>query len=372
MALVRVYCGVATAEIAPWLTVAVVDDAGRLLDMRHISDDPAGYAYSARCSRTAPAAPPRSRSTATSTSSPSCWPRPTGRWRSPTRRPSHDFAERFADDASYDEMQAPVSTSGAPSGWPGRCRPAPSTPPPRPVLEHGRVQAGARRPRRRDRRPAGRRGRAARGAARAVPGRAAGLPRPGRVRAAADPRRAARAGPAHAVAVQPATGRPRSSPSWPRAASPTTPPPSTRSPRCGWRSRSRPLEQQPHARPGRGRDGPAGRRRRPRLRRRLRRARSAAWSSASARRPNVGGLASACREHVRPAARAGRRVEPSTRPYLVPNIPARPRRRRAAGRRGAARADSCHGSARPARPPAAWAGTPEGVRQSPMHAAPAP
>ena len=45
MALVRVYCGVATAEMAPWLTVAVVDDSGRLLDMRHISDDPAGYAY---------------------------------------------------------------------------------------------------------------------------------------------------------------------------------------------------------------------------------------------------------------------------------------------------------------------------------------
>ena len=45
MALVRVYCGVSAAEMAPWLTVAVVDDAGRLLDMRHISDDPAGYAY---------------------------------------------------------------------------------------------------------------------------------------------------------------------------------------------------------------------------------------------------------------------------------------------------------------------------------------
>ena len=45
MTLVRVYCGVSTAEMAPWLTVAVVDDAGRLLDMRHISDDPAGYAY---------------------------------------------------------------------------------------------------------------------------------------------------------------------------------------------------------------------------------------------------------------------------------------------------------------------------------------
>ena len=51
MALVRVYCGLASADLnaAPpgsmtWLTFAVVDDAGRLLDICDISDDAAGYA----------------------------------------------------------------------------------------------------------------------------------------------------------------------------------------------------------------------------------------------------------------------------------------------------------------------------------------
>ena len=44
MALVRVYCGLASADLntAPpgsvtWLTVAVVDDAGRLLDICDVS-----------------------------------------------------------------------------------------------------------------------------------------------------------------------------------------------------------------------------------------------------------------------------------------------------------------------------------------------
>lgn len=52
MALVRVYCGLASAELTaqpeaagPWLTVAIVDDAGRLLDVCEISDDAAGYAH---------------------------------------------------------------------------------------------------------------------------------------------------------------------------------------------------------------------------------------------------------------------------------------------------------------------------------------
>lgn len=52
MALVRVYCGLASAELRPrpattnaWLTVAVVDDAGRLLDVCDVSDDAAGYAH---------------------------------------------------------------------------------------------------------------------------------------------------------------------------------------------------------------------------------------------------------------------------------------------------------------------------------------
>jgi hypothetical protein len=44
VALVRVYCGVAAADVASWLTVAVVDDAGRLLELREFCDDPTGYA----------------------------------------------------------------------------------------------------------------------------------------------------------------------------------------------------------------------------------------------------------------------------------------------------------------------------------------
>jgi hypothetical protein len=41
---VRVYCGVTAAESDSWLAASLVDDDGRLLDVRHISDDPAGYA----------------------------------------------------------------------------------------------------------------------------------------------------------------------------------------------------------------------------------------------------------------------------------------------------------------------------------------
>src|SRR5690242_17967371 len=51
VALVRVYCGLASADPAElqsgsdiWLTVAVVDDAGRLLDLCEVSDDAVGYA----------------------------------------------------------------------------------------------------------------------------------------------------------------------------------------------------------------------------------------------------------------------------------------------------------------------------------------
>ncbi|GAA1806074.1 transposase [Planosporangium flavigriseum] len=51
MALVRVYCGLASADLnstppgsETWLTVAVVDDAGRLLDICDISDDAPGFA----------------------------------------------------------------------------------------------------------------------------------------------------------------------------------------------------------------------------------------------------------------------------------------------------------------------------------------
>jgi hypothetical protein len=51
VALMRVYCGLATTESPPgsrsetgWLTAAVVDDAGRLLDLCDIADDASGYA----------------------------------------------------------------------------------------------------------------------------------------------------------------------------------------------------------------------------------------------------------------------------------------------------------------------------------------
>ena len=51
VALVRVYCGLAsadetvrTASAGSHLTIAVVDDTGRLLGVHEISDDPAGYA----------------------------------------------------------------------------------------------------------------------------------------------------------------------------------------------------------------------------------------------------------------------------------------------------------------------------------------
>ena len=51
MALMRVYCGLAASDPAgthgrttDWLTAAVVDDAGRLLDVCDIGDDPTGYA----------------------------------------------------------------------------------------------------------------------------------------------------------------------------------------------------------------------------------------------------------------------------------------------------------------------------------------
>ena len=52
MALVRVYCGLASTQPSgsagggtnAWLTVAVVDDSGRLLDVCDVTDDAAGYA----------------------------------------------------------------------------------------------------------------------------------------------------------------------------------------------------------------------------------------------------------------------------------------------------------------------------------------
>jgi hypothetical protein len=107
VALVRVYCGVAAAEVQPWLTAAVVDDSGRLLDLRHLSDDPAGYAHltallAERSATVAAVAIDRG-------------DRMISQLLAAANRPlaiaddamANDFAGRFSDDTSYDEMRAP-------------------------------------------------------------------------------------------------------------------------------------------------------------------------------------------------------------------------------------------------------------------------
>jgi hypothetical protein len=100
---------VATAELAPWLTVAVVDEAGRLVDMRHVSDDPTGYAYlvallADRSTGPCPVAVDRPEHIV-------------GQLLAAANRPltvtdemvAREVTERFADESSYEEMQAPPS-----------------------------------------------------------------------------------------------------------------------------------------------------------------------------------------------------------------------------------------------------------------------
>ena len=130
MALVRVYCGVATADDGP------VADRRR---GRRRRSAPGHAAFQRRpgrlratwvlCSPTAPAAPPRSPWTATNTSSPSCSPRRTGRSPSPTR-PRAGRLRRAVLDDTVRTTRAAGAADPAPGGrvWPGRCRPAPSTP----------------------------------------------------------------------------------------------------------------------------------------------------------------------------------------------------------------------------------------------------
>lgn len=113
MALVRVYCGVAAAEMAPWLTVAVVDDSGRLLDMRHISDDPAGYAYlgallADRSGGAAPVAMDRHDHLIAQLLAAAARPLAIA-----DEASLADFADRFSDDTSYEEAQAPQSQRAA-------------------------------------------------------------------------------------------------------------------------------------------------------------------------------------------------------------------------------------------------------------------
>ncbi|WP_029723329.1 hypothetical protein [Salinispora cortesiana] len=116
MALVRVYCGLASADpaerpasVGSTLTSAVVDDAGRLLHVCEISDDPAGYAQLVtllveRSGGPSGAAIAADNDDHTVTSLVSAAGRPLAIADDDS---VDDFAERFADDDSVEEVQAP-------------------------------------------------------------------------------------------------------------------------------------------------------------------------------------------------------------------------------------------------------------------------
>ncbi|MCW6004533.1 transposase [Micromonospora sp. CPCC 205371] len=118
VALVRVYCGLASADPAARpapaespLTVAVVDDAGRLLDVCEISDDPAGYARLAALLVERSSGPTGVAIAADSddhlvTSLLTAAGRPLA---IADDDAADDYAERFADDESVEEMQSPAA-----------------------------------------------------------------------------------------------------------------------------------------------------------------------------------------------------------------------------------------------------------------------
>jgi hypothetical protein len=113
--LVRVYCGLASAdgsalapEAQPWLTVSIVDDAGRLLDICEITDDPGGYAE--LCALFAQRGDgPATVAVATANNDHAVTQLLTaaGRYMAYAGPDSaDDFAERFADDGSPDEIRS--------------------------------------------------------------------------------------------------------------------------------------------------------------------------------------------------------------------------------------------------------------------------
>ncbi|WP_307873136.1 transposase [Paractinoplanes ovalisporus] len=121
MALVRVYCGLASADdsvraaSAAHLTIAVVDDAGRLLGVHEIGDDPGGYAELGallveRTSGFTDAAVAADSDDHLVTSLLTAAGRPLVVADDDT---TDDFAERFADDDSVEEMQAPPAARRA-------------------------------------------------------------------------------------------------------------------------------------------------------------------------------------------------------------------------------------------------------------------
>jgi hypothetical protein len=122
VALVRVYCGLASAEksvrtasvVSP-LTVAVVDDAGRLLGVSGVGDDPAGYAQLAallveQTSGFADAAVAADSDDHTVTSLLTAAGRPLVVVDDDT---ADDYAERFCDDDSAEEVHAPAAARRA-------------------------------------------------------------------------------------------------------------------------------------------------------------------------------------------------------------------------------------------------------------------
>lgn len=156
MALVRVYCGLASADPADrpasagsTLTSAVVDDAGRLLHVCEVGDDPAGYARLVtllvdRSGGPSGAAIAADTDDHTVTSLLSAAGRPLAIADDDS---VDDFAERFADDDSIEEMQSPPAvrravglaralqagalsavTLPAPGTWPATSRYFPRTP----------------------------------------------------------------------------------------------------------------------------------------------------------------------------------------------------------------------------------------------------
>jgi hypothetical protein len=115
VALVRVYCGLASADsatrpasAATALTAAVVDDAGRLLRICELADDPAGYA------RLSALLIERANGTAATAIAADSDDHVVTGLLSAVGRPLaiadddlvDDFAERFADDDSLEEMEA--------------------------------------------------------------------------------------------------------------------------------------------------------------------------------------------------------------------------------------------------------------------------
>ncbi|RIV39420.1 transposase [Micromonospora radicis] len=122
VALVRVYCGLASADPADRpasagsaLTSAVVDDAGRLLHVSEIGDDPAGYARLVtllveRSGGPSGVAIAADSDDHTVTSLLSAAGRPLAIADDDS---ADDFAERFADDDSLEEMQAPPAVRRA-------------------------------------------------------------------------------------------------------------------------------------------------------------------------------------------------------------------------------------------------------------------